>query len=100
MAVMVDGLQWDARRTARGSGPAGERSEARAARDILVAAGWRVAVVTADTPLSDAWRELHSPATASFLHRPVSTEAPAVPSAALPVTVAPPVIAAPPEGVG
>ena len=94
MAVMVDGLQWDARRPARGSGPAGERSEARAARDILVAAGWRVAVVTAGTPLSDAWRELHSPATASFLHRPVSTEAPAVP------TAAPPVTAAPPEGVG
>ncbi len=100
MAVMVDGLQWDARRPARGSGPAGERSEARAARDILVAAGWRVAVVMAGTPLSDAWRELHNPATASFLHRPVSTEAPAVPSAAAPVTAAPAVTAVPPEGAG
>jgi uncharacterized protein (DUF58 family) len=89
MAVMFDGLRWDARRPARGSGPAGERSGARAARDILVAAGWRVAVVTAGAPLSDAWRELHRPATASFLHRPVSTEAPAVPAAVPPVTAVP-----------
>jgi uncharacterized protein (DUF58 family) len=75
MAVMIDGLQWNSGRAARG-GPVG----ATAARDILVAAGWRVAVVTAGTPLSAAWQELHSPAAGGFLRRTVSTEAPAVPS--------------------
>ena len=92
MAVMVDGLQWDSRRAAPGrTAPArtvrgGPAADVATARDILIAAGWRVAIVTAGTPLSEAWRELHSPATASFLRRPVSTEAPAVPGAAPPLT--------------
>jgi uncharacterized protein (DUF58 family) len=30
--------------------------------DILSAAGWRVAVVTAGTPLAEAWQQLHRPA--------------------------------------
>jgi uncharacterized protein (DUF58 family) len=77
MAVMIGGLQWNSGRAAR-SGPAD--SEATAARDILVAAGWHVAVMTAGTPLSEAWRELHSSATGGFLRRTASMEAPAVPS--------------------
>ena len=79
MAIMVDGLQWDPGRPGQ-VGAAGQRSGVKAARDILAAAGWRVAVVMAGTPLAEAWRQLHSPASASFVHRPVSTEAPPVPA--------------------
>jgi len=93
MALMVDGLHGDSGRTARG-GPAGKRPGDPAAANILTVAGWRVAVVTAGTPLAEVWRELHTPATASFLHRPVSTEAPTVPNGAKAQT------AAPPEGTG
>jgi uncharacterized protein (DUF58 family) len=35
--------------------------EARTA-EVLAAAGWRVAVVTASTPLASAWQQLHQPA--------------------------------------
>ena len=35
--------------------------EARTA-EVLAAAGWRVAVVTASTPLASAWQQLHRPA--------------------------------------
>ena len=58
-------------------GPDGEAG--RPASDILIAAGWRVAVVTAGTSLADAWRELHSPARAGLFRRMVSAEAPPVP---------------------
>ena len=97
MVVMVDGLQWDSGRAAPGRTARGAPgSDVTAARDILAAAGWRVAVVTAGTALSEAWRELHSPAMAGFLHRrPVSTEAPAVPGAASPLTAVPPLTAGP-----
>ena len=37
------------------------QEEARTA-EILAAAGWRVAVVTASTPLASAWQQLHRPA--------------------------------------
>ena len=30
--------------------------------EILSAAGWRVAVASASTPLADAWQQLHRPA--------------------------------------
>ena len=30
--------------------------------EILAAAGWRVAIVTASTPLAAAWQQLHRPA--------------------------------------
>ena len=37
------------------------QEEARTA-EVLAAAGWRVAVVTASTPLASAWQQLHRPA--------------------------------------
>src|SRR5580658_9801360 len=37
------------------------QEEARTA-EVLAAAGWRVAVVTASTPLASAWQQLHQPA--------------------------------------
>ncbi|MGO9780462.1 MAG: DUF58 domain-containing protein [Streptosporangiaceae bacterium] len=84
MAMLLDGVNWDSGRSARG-GPAGGN---RTAADILTAAGWRVSIVTGGTSLAQAWRELHSPATAGFLHRPVSTEAPPIPGPALHVPAA------------
>ena len=91
MAMLLDGVNWDSGRSARG-GTAGGNG---AAADILTAAGWRVSVVTGGTSLAQAWRELHSPATAGFLHRSVSTEAPPIPGPALHVPAA-----APPEVTG
>jgi hypothetical protein len=35
------------------------RDEADVAAGILAGAGWRVATVTADTPLAAAWEQLH-----------------------------------------
>jgi len=60
-------------------GPAGSRApaggaepdETRMAMKILIAAGWRVAVVSASTSLAGVWRELHGPATA--YRKPVNT---------------------------
>jgi uncharacterized protein (DUF58 family) len=40
----------------------GPCADAARAAEILAAAGWRVAVVTASTPLTAAWQELHRPA--------------------------------------
>jgi hypothetical protein len=40
----------------------GPCADASRAAEILAAAGWRVAVVTASTPLTTAWQELHQPA--------------------------------------
>ena len=40
------------------SGREGDRGQAAAAQ-ILISAGWRAALVTADTPLAAAWQELH-----------------------------------------
>jgi len=80
MALLVDGLNWETGRPAPGDSGGG-RSGTLAASDILTAAGWRVAIVTACTSLADVWRELHSPAAAGFRRRPVSAEAPAVPRA-------------------
>jgi uncharacterized protein (DUF58 family) len=37
--------------------------------EILSAAGWRVAVATASTPLATAWQQLHRPLEVSMLHR-------------------------------
>jgi hypothetical protein len=37
------------------------QEEARTA-EVLAAAGWRVAVVTASTPLASVWQQLHRPA--------------------------------------
>ena len=88
MAMLLDGVNWNSGRSAR-SGTAGGNG---AAADILTAAGWRVSVVSGGTSLGQAWRELHSPATAGFLHPPVSTEAPPIPGPALHVPAA-----APPE---
>ena len=91
MAMLLDGVNWNSGRSAR-SGTAGGNG---AAADILTAAGWRVSVVSGGTSLAQAWRELHSPATAGFLHRSVSTEAPPIPGPALHVPAA-----APPEVTG
>ena len=41
-----------------GTSPEADREQAIAAQ-ILVSAGWRAALVTADTPLAAAWQELH-----------------------------------------
>jgi hypothetical protein len=41
-----------------GSGREGDREQAAVAQ-ILISAGWRAALVTADTPLAAAWQELH-----------------------------------------
>ena len=76
MALLFDGAHWEAGRPARGGS-----ASALAASDILIAAGWRVAVVTAGTSLADAWRELHSPAVAGLFRRMVCAEAPPVPRA-------------------
>ena len=70
-------------------------ASALAAPDILIAAGWRVAVVTAGTSLAGAWRELHGPAAAGLFRRMVSAEAPPVPRAGAAHRSA-----APPEATG
>ena len=41
-----------------GAGPEDDREQAIATQ-ILISAGWRAALVTADTPLAAAWQELH-----------------------------------------
>jgi uncharacterized protein (DUF58 family) len=53
MALLLDVSAWT-------SGPISEDS-ARTA-EILIAAGWRVAVASATTPLAAAWQQLHRPA--------------------------------------
>jgi uncharacterized protein (DUF58 family) len=45
--------------TAAGAGLRTADQEHAAAVQILVAAGWRAALVTADTPLAAAWQQLH-----------------------------------------
>jgi uncharacterized protein (DUF58 family) len=93
MAMLLDGVNWDSGHSISGRG--GTAGGNGAAADILTAAGWRVSVVTGGISLAQAWRELHSPATAGFLHRSVSTEAPPIPGPALHVPAA-----APPEATG
>ena len=39
----------------------GTCQDAARSAEILSAAGWRVVVATADTPLADAWQQLHQP---------------------------------------
>ena len=39
----------------------GTSQDAARSAEILSAAGWRVAVATADTPLAAAWQQLHQP---------------------------------------
>jgi len=95
MAMLLDGLNWDSGRSVSARGGTAGGNGNGAAADILTAAGWRVSVVTGGTSLAQAWRELHRPATAGFLHRPVSTEAPPIPGPALHVPAA-----APPEVTG
>ena len=95
MAMLLDGLNWDSGRSVSARGGIAGGNGNGAAADILTAAGWRVSVVTGGTSLAQAWRELHSPATAGFLHCPVSTEAPPIPGPALRVPAA-----APPEVTG
>ena len=52
MALLLAVSAW----TSGGSGPDAARSA-----QILSAAGWRVAVATASTPLATAWQQLHQP---------------------------------------
>jgi uncharacterized protein (DUF58 family) len=67
MALLLDVSHWGTGRPERGQ-PA-EQSEAGAAAEILANAGWHVTVVTADTSLATAWRDLHSPATGGSRRR-------------------------------
>jgi uncharacterized protein (DUF58 family) len=76
MALLLDGPHWAADRT-------GDREPPSAAASILMAAGWRVVTATGSTPLADAWRELHHPASNASLRRPISTEAPSPATARL-----------------
>jgi uncharacterized protein (DUF58 family) len=66
MALLLDVSHWHSGRTGRTGRPgpgaaAGQPDECTVAAEILVGAGWRVAVVTAGTSLAAAWRELHGP---------------------------------------
>ena len=63
MALLLAVSTWSAQRP-------GDRlpNETADAAGILTAAGWRVATVTADTPLTSAWEMLHHPA--GQHHRP------------------------------
>jgi uncharacterized protein (DUF58 family) len=63
MALLLAVSTWSAQRP--GDRLAGETDEAAG---ILTAAGWRVATVTADMPLTAAWEVLHHPA--GLDHRP------------------------------
>ena len=80
MALLLDGPHWAADRT---GDRAGDRESPSAAASILIAAGWRVVTATGSTPLADAWRELHHPASSASLRRPISTEAPSPATARL-----------------
>jgi uncharacterized protein (DUF58 family) len=84
MALLLDGPHWAANRTAgRTADRTGDREPPSAAASILMAAGWRVVTATGSTPLADAWRELHHPASNASLRRPISTEAPSPATARL-----------------
>jgi uncharacterized protein (DUF58 family) len=80
MALLLDGPHWAADRTGDRTG---DRESPSAAASILIAAGWRVVTATGSTPLADAWRELHHPASSASLRRPISTEAPSPATARL-----------------
>jgi uncharacterized protein (DUF58 family) len=80
MALLLDGPHWAAERPAARTG---DREPLSAAASILMAAGWRVVTATGSTPLADAWRELHNPASNASLRRPISTEAPSPATARL-----------------
>jgi uncharacterized protein (DUF58 family) len=80
MALLLDGPHWAADRT---TDRTGDRESPSAAASILIAAGWRVVTATGSTPLADAWRELHHPASSASLRRPISTEAPSPATARL-----------------
>jgi uncharacterized protein (DUF58 family) len=73
MALLLDVSRWESGRPGPG-GTAGPPDECTVAAEILVGAGWRVAVVTAGTSLAAVWRELHGPA-AGFRRRPAATGA-------------------------
>jgi uncharacterized protein (DUF58 family) len=84
MALLLDGPHWAADRTAgRTADRTGDREPPSASASILIAAGWRVVTATGSTPLTDAWRELHHPASNASLRRPISTEAPSPATARL-----------------
>jgi hypothetical protein len=63
MALLLAVSTWSAQRP--GDRLVGETDEAAG---ILTAAGWRVATVTADMPLTAAWEVLHHPTARG--HRP------------------------------
>ncbi len=71
MALLLDVPHWTANRPVSG-GAEGEPDETKVAAEILIGAGWRVAVVTPRTSLVSAWRELHGPA-AGYRRLPAPT---------------------------
>jgi uncharacterized protein (DUF58 family) len=74
MALLLDVPRWHsggAASTLAANGEA-EPDETKVAAEILIGAGWRVAVVSAGTSLVSVWRELHGPA--AGYRKPVGAE--------------------------
>jgi uncharacterized protein (DUF58 family) len=74
--------------SAREGGGASRSREQATVVQILTAAGWRAAAVTAGTPLTAAWKQLHQQSMSASALRLASLSAQAAPAAA-PVTAPP-----------